>query len=262
MPRPGQAVAEGVDCPLRVRREARAGHEVDPRGSEGEEGVARPDHAHPHGPCGVVPGAAGDPHAAAEAELVRHRVAELARCLRALHETRHRGQSETRRGEHLRRPAPRSDVQPQGAGGVGHLRDRLPGEAKAQEILRQQDACHAREERRLLLRHPEQLRRREAGHGAVAGDGARPRLPLLQHGALRRAAAVVPQDGGPQRLAGGIEQGRAVHLARKPHGPHRLQLGPVARAERPYGFACRLPPVLRVLLRPAGMRARDAERAL
>ena len=46
----------------------------------------------------------------------------------------------------------------------------------------------------------------------------RARLGLLERGALLLAAAVVPEDGGAQRLVGGVEQRRAVHLAGEAHG--------------------------------------------
>ena len=96
--------------------------------------------------------------------------------------------------------------------------DLLAGHQQAHVILGQQHAARVLEHGRLVLAHPDELGRGEARHGDVAGDLARARLGLLERGALLFAAAVVPEDGGAQRLVGGVEQRGAVHLAGEAHG--------------------------------------------
>ena len=98
----------------------------------------------------------------------------------AFDEARHVRFVEARGGQHLRRPAALADVQPQRAGGVGHLADLLAGHEQADVVLGQQHAARVLEHRRFVLAHPDELGRGEAGHGDVAGDLAGARLGLLE----------------------------------------------------------------------------------
>jgi hypothetical protein len=111
-----------------------------------------------------------------------------------------------------------------------------------------------------VLAHPHQLGRGEAGHREVARDVAEPRHGARERLALRGAAAVVPQDGGAQHLAGGIEQRGAVHLARQADGTHRGKRLGVRLAERAHHLFQRVPPLPRRLLRPQRLRPLDRER--
>ena len=81
---------------------------------------------------------------------------------------------------------------------------------------------------------------------------------LLERGALLLAAAVVPQDGGAQRLVAGVEQGCAVHLAGEAHGAAPpCGVDGRQRLHRGVGGA---PPVGGILLGPAGLRTGNIER--
>ena len=79
-----------------------------------------------------------------------------------------------------------------------------------------------------MLAQPQQLRRREAGQRAVAGQLDEPLEAdaLLDLAALRRRALVVPEDRRADHLAGRVERDEAVHLAAQPDP------GDVAHAER------------------------------
>jgi len=95
----------------------------------------------------------------------------------------------------------------------------VAGEAQAQVVLGQQHLGHRVEDRGLVLAHPGQLGRGEAGHGEVAGD----RMEVRQRfhpAALRVAASVIPQDGRTQYAVAAVEQGGAVHLAAEADGGH------------------------------------------
>ena len=79
--------------------------------------------------------------------------------------------------------------------------------------------------------------------------------PLLDLGALRPRAPVVPEDRGAQDVAARVEGDEAVHLAGEPdRGRLDAQVG--ERRLR------RAPPVLRILLRPSRSRRRERVAAL
>ncbi len=96
------------------------------------------------------------------------------------------------------RPRPPSDVEPQRAGGVRHVGRPLAGQAQAHVVLGQQHGAGATEDLGLVLGDPQQLRGGEAGHREIAGDLACGGDACFERGTLRRAAAVVPEDGRPQ----------------------------------------------------------------
>jgi hypothetical protein len=107
---------------------------------------------------------------------------------------------------------------------------------------------------RLVAAHPQQLRRREPGERAVAGERDEPveperRLDLL---ALRARAPVVPEDGGPDDVVGGVERDEPVHLTGQPDA------GGVVAAQLGEHVLRRAPPVLGILLGPA--RPGDGQR--
>ena len=90
---------------------------------------------------------------------------------------------------------------------------------------------------------------------------ARKRGSRVELGGFLGRAAVVPQDAGAQHLVGGVEQRRAVHLAGEADALDRGHLlrraRRRARRARPRQAVHQL---VRVLLRPAGVRPRDLER--
>ena len=107
----------------------------------------------------------------------------------------------------------------------------------------------------LVVAHPQDLRRGEAGQRAVAGQRDQPFEPdrLLDLGALRLGSLVVPEDRGADDLVCVVERHEAVHLTGQSDA--RGSAGLVFEAfEDRLGGA---PPVLRVLLRPAGFRGRE-----
>ena len=78
--------------------------------------------------------------------------------------------------------------------------------------------------------------------------------------ALGEGTHVVPQDRRAQRLLVGVEEGRAVHLAGKPDAGERGEsFRRVAPDRRDRGLDA-FRPIVRVLLAPQRMRARNFER--
>ncbi len=104
----------------------------------------------------------------------------------------------------------------------------------------------------LVRPQPQQLGRLEAGAGAVAGDrddalAAQPRVDLV---ALGMGAGVVPQECRADRIAGGVEEHRAVHLARQADAGELVRVG--SRSEVAQHRERGLPPRFGLLLGPAG----------
>ena len=217
----------------------------------------RPD---PGRPRRVVARPARDDHFTRHPPAPDERGREACRWFRALHEARHLPEAEAGRGEHLLRPAPVRDVEPQGARRVRHLGHVLAAQPVAEPVLGEQDLRDAREHLRLVGGDPHELRGGEARHREVAGDAARVRNRGFERRTLRARAPVVPEDRGPQHLAPRVEEGRAVHLAGEPDGPGRGERRAVPGLEPVQGPAGGRPPVLRRLLRPEGPGRRDVER--
>jgi hypothetical protein len=107
---------------------------------------------------------------------------------------------------------------------------------------------------------PQHLRRGEARHGEIAGALFEIGDAALELGAFGERAAVVPQDRRPERVVIGVEQGRAVHLAREPDPRERAEFRRRMAADRGDGRFDALDPVARILLAPQRMGPRDAER--
>jgi hypothetical protein len=111
-----------------------------------------------------------------------------------------------------------------------------------------------------VLAHPHQLRCGEAGHGQVAGDGLELRPPPGQRFALQGAAAIVPEDAGAEHPALGVEQGRAVHLAREADRRDFRERGRMAGMQLVDRCTGRAEPVLGILFAEAGMGMADGQR--
>ena len=131
------------------------------------------------------------------------------------------------RGEQFGRPARAADIEPGGAGRIRHFRNVLAGQPEPQIVLRQQHLCDLGEDVRLVVLHPGELRRGEAGKDDVAGELAEARVGV-ERGRLGVAARVVPQDAGAQHLVVGVEQRRAMHVAGKADALDRGELAPDA----------------------------------
>jgi hypothetical protein len=151
-------------------------------------------------------------------------------------------------GQHLLRPAPRADVQPKRAGGIRHIGNCLAGHAKPEPILWQQNAPDECKQVRFVFADPKQLRRGEPGHGEIAGDGTRAGFHRFQGNALSVGATVVPQNRWSQHTVSGIEQNRAVHLARDADPADLQEI--MVRSKLSYRSECRMPPVFGILFGP------------
>src|SRR6202023_2065702 len=118
------------------------------------------------------------------------------------------------RTENLARPAAARYVEHEGAGSVGNVGGALAREAEANVILGQHDRPDASLVVRLVLTHPKELGEGEVGEGGIArelNDALGADL-LTQIRTLLLGANVAPNQSRTHNLAGGIEQGRAVHL--------------------------------------------------
>ena len=76
--------------------------------------------------------------------------------------------------------------------------------------------------------------------------------PALDLGALDGRPLVVPENRGADHTVAAVERDQAVHLPREPDPRDLAALG-----DLPERRLCRIPPVLGVLLRPAGLRRRE-----
>jgi hypothetical protein len=168
---------------------------------------------------------------------------------------RHRRQPFRRdleRRHDLVRPAALLDVEEQGPGRVRGVDAVLAGQAEEHVVLRQQDAARRGEDLRLVPAEPEELRCGEARQRPVAGQLDEPLEAdaPLDLGALLARALVVPEDRRSQYPVVLVEADEPMHLARK------TEADLVEGQPRQDGLG-RPPPVLRILLRPAGMRHRE-----
>ncbi len=257
-------MAEGVHRGFRAGAEALRDGEDHPRGAEREKSLAGLGEAEPDRARRIVAAARGDddphPHPPAPGKLGP----EHARGRASLKQAGDVGEIEPGCGEQAFRPAPRPDIEPGGAGGIGAVGRLLAGQHQAEIVLGQQHAPDAGEDLGLMPAHPEELGRGEARHDAVAGDRPRLRHRRLERRTLSRAPPVIPEDRRAQRPVRRIEQHRPVHLPGKPDGAHRGERPgrfggePVERGEE------RSRPVLGALFRPerAGMGEGERRPAL
>ncbi len=124
-----------------------------------------------------------------------------------------------------------------GAGGVGPVRDALAGQPVRQPVVRHQHGGEASQVGGLVLGEPGELGDGQRGGRGQAGRAHPVPGPVArdQGGRLRRGRGVVPQLGGPQYPAGGVEGHQAVTLGGHAHGvdgarPHaRVPAGQVER---------------------------------
>ena len=105
---------------------------------------------------------------------------------------------------------------------------------------------------RLVLAHPEQLRRSESGKRSVAGEPQQlfEPAPGFHLGTLGRRALVVPEDRRSDHGTGFVQADKSVHLTREADAED-LSDGRLQAREHLVGGA---EPILRPLLHPAGVR--------
>ena len=130
-------------------------------------------------------------------------------------------------------------------------------ETKAHVVFRQHHMGNAPPVFRLRFTDPEQFRQSEVGERGIAGqlDQALGAEEFVEFPALFFAALVTPDDGTANDLVGGIEQNRTVHLAGEANTGD-LIAADTGSLKSPADRDSRgSPPVLRILLRPARLRA-------
>ena len=225
-------------------------------GKRGEDDAGRAEH-HGDGPGPV--GADSEPGGSAISRAGRDRDALRRRAGhgRRLEDLREPGGRDLQRVQDLAAPAAAGDVEQERPGCVRDVDRVLAGEPQPDVVLRQEDAADAGVGVRLVLPQPEELGRSESRERPVPGQLDEPREPdpLLDLGALGSRPLVVPEDRRANHAVLFVEGDEAVHLTGQSDSRDvAAELG-----ER--GLAC-TPPVLRVLLGPAGPRRRERIRAL
>ncbi|MNK86794.1 hypothetical protein D3C87_1067130 [compost metagenome] len=259
VPALGQAVAERVHALARIRCKAVAAGKQHAGRPQRQQAGARLYHAQADSGRRIVARAAGQQHRVRNAPFLAQRGAYLRRGGAAFDQARHVLARQTGGGQHALGPVAFGHVQPQSAGSVGHVGDILARQAQGHVILGQQDLGRGAEQRWLVFLQPQQLGRREAGHGLVARDGARLGHQRLEFHAFGKGARVVPQDGCAQHVLLLVEQGGAMHLARQRDAAQagkRYRLGGADGGDDVQGG---VPPVFGILFRPAGMGAGHAQ---
>ncbi len=134
---------------------------------------------------------------------------------------------------------------------------RSPVRAESHVVLGQhhvRDACPIL---RLNLANPEKLCQGEIGERRIAGKSNQRVATelILEFAALRLAALVAPDDGTTHDFIVGVEQNRAMHLARESDTGDIVcaQTGRVESLAN--GRSAGSPPVLGILIGPTGSRA-------
>src|SRR5579875_931974 len=153
-------------------------------------------------------------------------------------------------------------IEQTGPGGVRDLHCRDAGEQKANVIFGQEHEPRLRVYLRLVIAYPQQLWRGEAGQRRITDILDKlARADLLgDPAALCVAALVGPDDTGTQNAILAIQQHNTVHLAGEAHPAHIRSVHAEASRRhqaRANGRRGRLPPVVGILLRPAGLRMKE-----
>ena len=140
------------------------------------------------------------------------------------------------------------------AAGAGLVGGEVAGQLVAHVVFGQEDLTDAAVDVRLVLFHPKNFGRGEAGKRVVAGDAheiflAKPQAHII---ALFAGALVVPEDGRPQGFAVFVQQYQPVHLAA--HADRgdlrRIDTGLIQR--RAHALHGAVPPQVGVLFAPQG----------
>ena len=174
-------MTEGMERALGQGHRAIGDSEDDTGCPEREESVAGARSTDADGGGSVISAAARDGNLAVrKSPFGRNLRREEGRDLRAFDEQRHLRFLQAAGGEQGGVPSTLGDVEPQGAGAVGHLRHIFAGHAEAHVILRQENHCRFREHLRFVFRDPQQLRRGEARHRGIAGARREVRQPFQQ----------------------------------------------------------------------------------
>ena len=238
----------GVDAKFVGRDEDRPGR------AERDIAAARADCVGADRRRGVVTCARHDLDRFRKAERLCRFLRQCADDLEALKELRHLRFGNAADLQHFLRPALVLDIQKQHTRSVGIITGVDASELVGQIVLREHDLCDSPEVLRLIFAHPEELWRGEAREGDVGrqrgelvlADGIVEIVDLLE------GTAVIPQNRRADDVIGCIQRNKAVHL---PAGADARDQFCVKAAQqlRNTHHDC-VPPVLGLLLRPAGLR--------
>jgi len=253
-------VGEGVERVVRVDAEALRGDEDGAGRAEADVARAVAHGSGADGGRGVVARAGDDLHALRQAERARNFRLYGADDLVALEEPRHLRFRDAAHVQHLPRPAPVRHVEQEHPARVRIVAGVHAGELVDDIVLRQHDLRDAVEQLRLVLFHPQQLRRGEAGERDVRGQLRElfPANVLVEPIRLIRRAPVVPQDRGAEHVVIFIQRDQTVHLPADADAGDLRGVVPVQQRREPLRDG--VPPVRGRLLRPAGVR--EGERIL
>ena len=160
------------------------------------------------------------------------------------------------RGQNRRRPLPRRQLQQRCAAGARLVGGEVACQLVAYKILRKKDVADAAVDLRLVLLHPQNLRRREPGQRVVARNAhqvllAQPQPHII---ALFACALIVPQDGRPQRYAVLVQQHQPVHLPAHTDRADLRRIDTRLLQRRAHARHRAVPPQIGVLLAPQRMR--------
>ena len=245
--------AEGIeDRPIRRR-------EDDPRGPQREGHRARRHDTDPD-PVGRLVAAAGhDRRALPQAGRRRRGGRHHAGDRRALEDRRQPGWVDLECADDLGRPGPPGQVEQDRPCAISRINRVVAGQEQPDVILGQQDVGDPGPGLGLVLADPDELGRREAGQGIVAGDLDQPLRPdgLPDQVAFRAGSLVVPEDRRPEHVVGPIEQDGAVHLPGQPDRGDVVGTDPGRGQDRPDRGLRRGPPQGRVLLAPQRLGCRE-----
>ena len=222
------------------------------RGAQGQRNDARYNCPSAHPTRRLIPAASHHRGPGPQSSERRSLCRDLPRDLRPFVALRQPLGRDVQRSEHLRRPIAALQIEEQHAGPVRLVHGILAGQPETHVVLRQQDVCGAGVDLRLVLAHPEDLRRREAGQHLVAGEGKQPieTEPLGDLVALLTGALIVPQDRRPEHPVIAVEHRQPVHLAGHADGAH-IGAGRAGLCQRTSDAGSRaFPPLMRILLRP------------
>ncbi len=249
VPLAGDRVTERVDARLRIARERGQRRKHDARRAHHDRERTRPVDTHPESRRRAVPGTRRNRDPWRQIVAGESGAGDLGR----FEERRQNRGIEVEGAQHLGRPAAAGDVEQERARRVGDVRRPLSRESQPYVILRQHDPRDPPVLLRLVAAEPEQLRCGEARQRPISRERDQSIEPdaLLDLGALDGCPLVIPEDRGPDDPPRCIESDEAVHLTREadPADLERSEL--CDRSPR------RDPPVLGVLLRPAGPWSRE-----
>ena len=242
--------ALGVDRDLGAVRVHNAG-----RTDRGKR-LAVHNNARTDGRSCVVAGTADHRSTLLEARQLGSLCGDIAGDLRGLVHLAQHGLIDVQLLKDLVGPAAVRHVQKLHTGSVRNLSGKFAGEHIADIVLGKQDMAALRVDFRLIVAHPEDLGRGKAGQGGICGDldQSLPADLLRDLLALLRGTLIAPEDRLAQHFSCLVEHDKAVHLPGKADTRDICVVYSALLHNILNGAGNRIPPVVRVLLRPAVLR--------